>query len=103
MTTTSAEESTARELAAWLRSQKYGDLRIRDVGVERREDFEGRDAWFFDVYLAAPAGGGGRGWDVDAVATMRRELRDKALDARLSYPWNVVLRAVDVAPRDEPE
>ena len=102
MTTTTADEfAVAGELATWLRDRQYPNLELEDVRVERGVDSEGRDAWFFHVTLRPPAD---RllGWDVEAIAIMRREVRDKALDLGLTYPWMVMLRA-DEAPEHEPE
>ncbi len=78
----------AERVRAWIAEQTVSGLHPTDVVGYRAEDSAGDEAWFFDVRLPVPDPQGGS-WDVEALNTFVRAVRDKALDESLSWPWYI--------------
>lgn len=85
-------------LRTWIAEQQIGVLAPLDVLVAQEDDADGREAWVLTITLDAPTDAEGI-WSVADVAEFERQVRDRAIDWEVPWPWHLRYRSAggDVA------
>jgi hypothetical protein len=83
-----AVDERLEHLREWITSQRVGALAPQRVDVLRTVDSLDRPAWMIIVTLGDPPDGAAT-WPVDDVVTFDREIRDKAIELDVEWPWYV--------------
>lgn len=95
-------EDPVEEVRSWLAGHHVGSIHPKSVEVVRDVDSSGDDAWYFEIVLANPHEGSS-GWDATDIDDLQREVRDKALEFGLRWPWYLRFRPESDVEPEEPE
>lgn len=87
-----------RDLAAWLRGQRFGEVRVHDVTSEIVVDADGDPAVTLVAIVADPRADT---WPLEDVMSLRGAVREQANERELSLNVYVTLRPTTEDQQDD--